>query len=260
MPIIIDSECHICHIDLPISGEEPWQKIWHPATRSSDSFSGAAYRPAAICPGNCPGTVRTADQPERCLPKSFPFGGSKTSPPVWQAGSWEAYYQYVGTPGCPAHLHMSCTRCGKTFHMNTTHAKHLICIMLEQDGFDPDILRYCLIWHLPRLSSFILSFPIYKGVRRIWAKERAWAPPVERCCWSLPWFSLCSLWLLRLIMTAAVNIVLSVIRFKSVKHFWSSSPRSALHLPGRRYSASLPCFSSCERRGRSSHLRQFYCG
>ena len=35
-------------------------------------------------------------------------------------GSREAYYQYVGAEDCHSHLHLSCTRCGKTFHMDAS--------------------------------------------------------------------------------------------------------------------------------------------
>ena len=59
-------------------------------------------------------------------------------------GSREAYYQYVGAEDCHSHLHLSCTRCGKTFHMDAEHTAQLIRAMSELDGFDLDILKTVL--------------------------------------------------------------------------------------------------------------------
>lgn len=59
-------------------------------------------------------------------------------------GSREAYYQYVGVPDCQSHLHMSCVRCGKTFHMDREHTKRLVRVMSELDGFYLDIFNTVL--------------------------------------------------------------------------------------------------------------------
>ena len=59
-------------------------------------------------------------------------------------GSREAYYQYVGGEDCHSHLHLSCTRCGKTFHMDAEHTAQLTRAMSELDGFDLDILKTVL--------------------------------------------------------------------------------------------------------------------
>ena len=56
-------------------------------------------------------------------------------------GSREAYYQYVGADDCHSHLHLSCTRCGKTFHMDAEHTTQLTRAMSELDGFNLDILK-----------------------------------------------------------------------------------------------------------------------
>ena len=58
-----------------------------------------------------------------------------------KAGSRESYYQYVGAEDCHSHLHLSCTRCGKTFHMDAEHTAQLTRAMLELDGFELDILK-----------------------------------------------------------------------------------------------------------------------
>lgn len=61
-----------------------------------------------------------------------------------KTGSREAYYQYVGAPDCHSHLHLFCTRCGKTFHMDAEHTSKLTRAMSELDGFDLDILKTVL--------------------------------------------------------------------------------------------------------------------
>ena len=58
-----------------------------------------------------------------------------------KAGSRESYYQYVGAEDCHSHLHLSCTRCGKTFHMDAEHTTQLTRAMSELDGFNLDILK-----------------------------------------------------------------------------------------------------------------------
>ena len=46
-----------------------------------------------------------------------------------KSGSHEAFYQYLDAKGCKGALHMSCVKCGKTFHMADSNAalfaKHL---------------------------------------------------------------------------------------------------------------------------------------
>ena len=46
-----------------------------------------------------------------------------------KSGSHEAFYQYLDAEGCKGALHMSCVKCGKTFHMADSNAalfaKHL---------------------------------------------------------------------------------------------------------------------------------------
>lgn len=61
-----------------------------------------------------------------------------------KAGSRESYYQYVGAEDCHSHLHLSCTRCGKTFHMDAERTAQLTRAMSELDGLDLDILKTVL--------------------------------------------------------------------------------------------------------------------
>ena len=59
-------------------------------------------------------------------------------------GSREAFYQYIGAPGCHSRLHLSCTCCGKTFHMDAEHTVRLTRAMAELDGFDLDVFHTVL--------------------------------------------------------------------------------------------------------------------
>lgn len=61
-----------------------------------------------------------------------------------KSGSREAYYQYAGSQECHTHLHLSCTRCGRTFHMKAEHALVLTDSLGELEGFQLDIFRTVL--------------------------------------------------------------------------------------------------------------------
>ena len=61
-----------------------------------------------------------------------------------QPGGREACFRFTGAPECRSRLHLSCTRCGRTFHMDAAHAARLTSAMAELDGFDLDIARTVL--------------------------------------------------------------------------------------------------------------------
>lgn len=50
----------------------------------------------------------------------------------------EIYFQYVASDLCKSCLHLSCTKCGRTFHMNAAGAKRLLDTVAETDGFAVD--------------------------------------------------------------------------------------------------------------------------
>ena len=45
---------------------------------------------------------------------------------VVKSGSREVFYQYMQAESCKAHLHLSCKKCGKTFHMNEQETEALL--------------------------------------------------------------------------------------------------------------------------------------
>ena len=55
-----------------------------------------------------------------------------------RAGSRETVYQYSGSEACRACLHLSCTKCGRTFHMNHLSAEDLIRDVDLAEGFAVD--------------------------------------------------------------------------------------------------------------------------
>lgn len=53
-------------------------------------------------------------------------------------GSREVFFQYMDAADCRGCLHLSCTRCGKTFHMGARGAEKLARDVEESDDFQLD--------------------------------------------------------------------------------------------------------------------------
>lgn len=51
-------------------------------------------------------------------------------------GSNEAFYQYIKSEGCKNCLHLTCTKCGKTSHMDKSAADRMLEAVLTIDGFE----------------------------------------------------------------------------------------------------------------------------
>lgn len=54
------------------------------------------------------------------------------------SGSREVYYQYIGADCCKGRLHLSCKKCGKTYHMERPAAEQLIQDVALAEGFAVD--------------------------------------------------------------------------------------------------------------------------
>ena len=52
-----------------------------------------------------------------------------------KSGSHEAFYQYLDAKGCKGALHMSCIKCGKTFHMADGNAALLAKHLAQSEQF-----------------------------------------------------------------------------------------------------------------------------
>lgn len=50
-------------------------------------------------------------------------------------GARDAQYQYIAAPSCVGHLHLSCSKCGKTFHMQSAEANALVTHVANSEGF-----------------------------------------------------------------------------------------------------------------------------
>ena len=50
----------------------------------------------------------------------------------------EIYYQYIGAEECKGCLHLSCKKCGKTFHMHSDGAEQLVDAVAKLEGFAVD--------------------------------------------------------------------------------------------------------------------------
>ncbi len=57
---------------------------------------------------------------------------------VNKAGSRENFYQYLAAEECRSHLHLSCKRCGKTFHMDAQETEDLVERIAALDKFAVD--------------------------------------------------------------------------------------------------------------------------
>ena len=57
---------------------------------------------------------------------------------VNQSGSREVFYQYTDGAHCKECLHLSCEKCGKTYHMNSAVAQTLIENLAQSDEFTID--------------------------------------------------------------------------------------------------------------------------
>jgi len=55
---------------------------------------------------------------------------------VTRAGSHESYYQYFDNSSCKNHIHLSCTKCGKIFHLEKEETEKLVSAVEEADGFE----------------------------------------------------------------------------------------------------------------------------
>lgn len=57
---------------------------------------------------------------------------------VNQSGSREVFYQYTDGEHCKECLHLSCEKCGKTYHMNMQGAQMLVQNLAQSDDFTID--------------------------------------------------------------------------------------------------------------------------
>lgn len=57
---------------------------------------------------------------------------------VNQSGSREVFYQYTDGAHCKECLHLSCEKCGKTYHMNSEVAQMLVQNLAQSDEFAID--------------------------------------------------------------------------------------------------------------------------
>lgn len=55
---------------------------------------------------------------------------------VAKNGSREAFYQFYDTQCCRNHIHLSCTKCGKIYHMEGKDADRLSQMLDGNEGFE----------------------------------------------------------------------------------------------------------------------------
>ena len=57
---------------------------------------------------------------------------------IAQSGSKKVYYRYTCAKNCEKHLHMSCSKCGKTFHLDVPDTDSVIRAVLNDSDFKID--------------------------------------------------------------------------------------------------------------------------
>lgn len=61
-----------------------------------------------------------------CLPQSSALEAQGKVQRLTKGGSRRAYYRYKAASECTDHLHLSCEKCGKTYHMPLGATNRLI--------------------------------------------------------------------------------------------------------------------------------------
>ena len=55
---------------------------------------------------------------------------------VTKTGKNESFYQFFDNSACKNHIHLSCTKCGKIFHLEREQTDRLVSEVEEADGFE----------------------------------------------------------------------------------------------------------------------------
>lgn len=55
---------------------------------------------------------------------------------VTKAGSNESFYQFYDNSECKNHIHLSCIKCGKIFHLESAQTEKLVSEVEATDGFE----------------------------------------------------------------------------------------------------------------------------
>lgn len=59
-------------------------------------------------------------------------------------GSREVFYQYMDADACKNCIHLTCTKCGRTFHMDAAAAEQMLDAVSKADGFEVSKTRTVL--------------------------------------------------------------------------------------------------------------------
>ena len=54
------------------------------------------------------------------------------------SGSTKVFFRYTGSEDCKSHLHLECSKCGKTIHLNKPSTNNLIDAVLQDSDFKVD--------------------------------------------------------------------------------------------------------------------------
>ena len=57
---------------------------------------------------------------------------------VAKSGTHKAFYQFVDCDECKGHLHLTCTKCGKTEHLDDSNSHQIVKAVLQNSDFNLD--------------------------------------------------------------------------------------------------------------------------
>ena len=62
-----------------------------------------------------------------------------------KAGARESFYQFVDCNSCRTHIHLSCQKCGKIFHLDDEVARNLVSSLEKNSGFEVSLGESTLV-------------------------------------------------------------------------------------------------------------------
>lgn len=62
-----------------------------------------------------------------------------------KSGSRESFYQFFDCNSCRTHIHLSCRKCGKIFHLDDSAAENLVSSLEKNAGFEVSLGESTLV-------------------------------------------------------------------------------------------------------------------
>ena len=86
-------------------------------------------------------------------------------------GSHKAFYQYLDAKGCKGALHMSCVKCGKTFHMADSNATLFAKHLAQNEQFYACIISDATACCAEGMEFVLKDDLAYPAITRSWGRS-----------------------------------------------------------------------------------------